>query len=264
MGNDRKVRTQILQTYYQRSTFVKVGRLGYIHAMKRPADIPNQYVIYYRVSTKRQGDSGLGLEAQRAYIEYYYQDKPILAEFTEVQSGKDVLNRPKLTKALALCKKHRAVLVVAKIDRLSRNTEQALIIYRELEGRLESCDIPNLDKFSLTLFMAIADRERELISIRTKGALIQKIKRSGEWRTSSNAFETGEAARLGHVTIKANATDNPNSRPASAMIKQLVKEGHNWSEIARQLNAGGFKTPKGNIYQAIQVQRLYNRLKALI
>jgi len=147
---------------------------------------------------------------------------------------------------------------------LQPNTEQALIIYRELEGRLESCDIPNLDKFSLTLFMAIADRERELISIRTKGALIQKIKRSGEWRTSSDAFETGEAARLGHVTIKANAADNPNSRPASAMIKQLVKEGHNWSEIARQLNAGGFKTPKGNIYQAIQVQRLYSRLKALI
>lgn len=228
--------------------------------MKRPP-APNvtQYVIYYRVSTKRQGDSGLGLDAQRAYIEHFYQDKAILAEFTDVQSGKDVFNRPELMKALALCKEQRAVLVVAKIDRLSRNTEQALAIYRELAGRLESCDIPNLDKFTLTLFMAIADRERELIGIRTKGALVQKIKRSGQWRTASNAFSTGEAARLGHTTIKAQAAENGHSRPASAMIKQLVHQGYNWSEIARQLNTGGFKTPKGSEYQAVQVQRLYVR-----
>lgn len=231
--------------------------------MKRPpAPLPPQYVIYYRVSTKRQGDSGLGLDAQRAYVEHFYQGKPIIAEFTDVQSGKDVFNRPELMKALAFCKEQRAVLVVAKIDRLSRNTEQSLAIYRELAGRLESCDIPNLDKFTLTLFMAIADRERELISIRTTGALIQKVKRSGQWRTGSYAFATGRAARLGHATIKAQAAQNGHSRPASAMIKQLVQQGCNWSEIARQLNAGGFKTPKGNNYQAVQVQRLYRRLEA--
>ena len=229
--------------------------------MKRPvAAPPPHYVIYYRVSTKRQGDSGLGLEAQRAYIEHYYQDKPIIGEFTDVQSGKDVFNRPELTKALALCKDQSAILVVAKIDRLSRNTEQALAIYRELTGRLESCDIPNLDKFTLTLFMAIAERERELISIRTTGALIQKVKRSGQWRRGSQAFTTGQAARLGHATIKAQAVENGHSRPASAMIKQLVEQGYNWSEIARQLNSGGFKTPKGGSYQAVQVQRLYQRI----
>jgi DNA invertase Pin-like site-specific DNA recombinase len=218
-----------------------------------------EYVTYFRVSTKRQGDSGLGLQAQRAYIEHFYHEKSIIAEFTDVQSGKDVLNRPELRKALAICKERRAILVVSKIDRLSRNTEQALVIYRELEGRLESCDIPNLDKFTLTLFMAIADRERELIGIRTKGALIEKVKRSGQWRTGSQAFATGDAARLGHVTIKAAAAENRNSRPASAMIQQLRKEGLNWSEIARQLNQSGFHTPKGRSYQAIQVQRLHRR-----
>lgn len=202
----------------------------------------------------------MGLDAQRAYIDHFYRDKSILAEFTDVQSGKDVFNRPELIKALALCKEHRAVLVVAKIDRLSRDTEQALAIYRELAGRLESCDIPNLDKFTLTLFMAIADRERELISIRTKGALVQKVKRAGQWRIGGQAFATGRAARLGHVTIKAKAVENGHSRPASAMIKQLVQNGCNWSEIARQLNTGGFKTPKGNAYQAVQVQRLHSRL----
>lgn len=217
------------------------------------------YVIYYRVSTKRQGDSGLGLQAQRVYIDHFYNGKPIIAEFTDIQSGKDIDNRPELQKALALCKQKSAVLVVAKIDRLSRNTEQALAIYRQLQGRLESCDIPNLDKFTLTLFMAIADRERELIGIRTKEALREKVKSRGQWRTGSDAFRTGEAARLGHATIKRKAAGNDNSRPASAMIQQLAEQGCNWSEIARQLNAAGFKTPKGHAYQAVQVQRLYKR-----
>ncbi|WP_018621745.1 recombinase family protein [Spirosoma luteum] len=109
-------------------------------------------MIYYRVSTKRQGVSGLGLDAQRAYVEHFYHDKSIIVEFTDLQNGKDVFNRPELMKALTLCKERRAVLV-AKIDRLSRNTEQALAIYRELAGRLESCDIPNLDKFTLPLLV---------------------------------------------------------------------------------------------------------------
>ena len=81
--------------------------------------------------------------------------------------------------AISLCKSRGATLVVAKVDRLSRDTEQALAIYRELDERLESCDIPNLDNFTLKLFMAIADRERKLISIRTKAALVEKVKRSG-------------------------------------------------------------------------------------
>lgn len=235
--------------------------LGDIQRMKPllASPISSLYVTYYRVSTKRQGDSGLGLQAQRAYIEHFYQDKAVIAEFTDVQSGKDVLNRVELKKALALCKERKAILVIAKIDRLSRNTEQALAIYRELEGRLESCDIPNLDKFTLTLFMAIADRERELIGIRTKGALEQKVKNTGQWRTGSQAFATGQAASLGHVTIKARAAENRNSRPASAMILQLRKEGMNWSQIARQLNQGGFYTPNGKVYQAVQVKRLYQK-----
>lgn len=220
----------------------------------------SSYVIYYRVSTKRQGDSGLGLDAQRAYIDHYYNGKTLLAEFTDIQSGKDVFNRPELLRALQLCRERKATLVVAKIDRLSRNTEQALAIYRELEGRLESCDIPNLDKFTLTLFMAIADRERELISIRTKGALVQKVRRVGQWRKRSQAFASGEAAKLGHASIRAQAAANANSRPASAMIGQLVKQGLSWSEIARRLNESGFKTPRGHTFQAVQVQRLYERM----
>jgi DNA invertase Pin-like site-specific DNA recombinase len=216
-----------------------------------------EYVAYYRVSTKKQGDSGLGIQAQHAYIEHFYQGRNVIASFTDIQSGKDILNRRELQKAIQLCQERKAVLVVAKVDRLSRDTEQALGIYRALGGRLESCDIPNLDKFSLTLFMAISDRERELTSIRTTDALQRKIAKSGEWRTGSEAFKTGQASRLGTAVIRQRAAANPNSRQATALIEQLVQAGHGWSEIARRLNAAGFKTPKGGQYQAVQVQRLH-------
>jgi len=218
-----------------------------------------EYVAYYRVSTKKQGDSGLGLEAQRTYIEHFYQGRAIIAEFTDIRSGKDVADRPELQRALALCRQRKATLVVAKVDRLSRNTEQALVLYRELDERLESCDIPNLDKFSLTLFMAIADRERVLTSIRTKVALIQKVKRSGQWRTGSQAFRGGEASQLGTAVIRRKARQNTNSRQATALISRLWDEGQNYTQIAGQLNQDGFRAPRGGPFSAMQVKRLYER-----
>ncbi|GAB2545349.1 recombinase family protein [Rufibacter soli] len=229
-------------------------------------------VVYYRVSTKKQGESGLGLEAQRTYVQHFYPGEP-LGEFTERMSGKDVANRPQLQEAIALCKKHRATLVVAKIDRLSRNTEQALRIYSDLEGRLESCDIPNLDKFTLTLFMAIADRERELISLRTKAALDEKIKQRGEWRKASEPFKEGKASQLGIAANKQKALTNENNKRAAALIKRLRREmvdktnkkgeitgqqPKTWRQIAEELNREGYRTSHGGLFQAMQVQRLYD------
>lgn len=219
-----------------------------------------EYVAYYRVSTKKQGESGLGLQAQRTYIEHFYQGKNIIAEFTDVRSGKDIIGRAELQKALALCRQRKAILVVAKVDRLSRDTEQALMIYRELEERLESCDIPNLDKFSLTLFMAIADRERELTSIRTKVALVQKVKRAGQWRRGSEPFRSGLAARSGTEVIRRKARQNPNSRQATALIGHLRAAGKNFTQIAHQLNQDGFRAPKGGAFRPMQVKRLWERL----
>lgn len=218
-----------------------------------------RYVLYFRVSTKKQGESGLGLEAQRSYIDHFYKDKPILAEFTDVKSGKTIAKRPELQKALSLCKKERAILVVAKIDRLSRNTEQALLIHRELDGRLESCDIPNLDKFTLTLFMAIADRERELIGLRTKQALDQKKKQVGEWRTGGPNAKKAAAGLLGVQVIKDMASENENSKRATALIAMLRSSGKTYPEIAEELNASGFKTPRGYDFHPMQVKRLHER-----
>ncbi|QCR24507.1 recombinase family protein [Pontibacter sp. SGAir0037] len=218
-------------------------------------------IVYYRVSTKRQGESGLGLEAQRTYVRHFYSQEPV-AEFVETVSGKDITNRPKLQQALALCKQHRATLVVAKIDRLSRNTEQALRIYSELEGRLESCDIPNLDKFTLTLFMAIADRERELISLRTKAALDEKRKRDGEWRLPSAVFMNGEASSIGVVAIQEKAQANINNRKAAALVKSLrIYQKLTWRQIAQELNMGGFRTSRGGEFQATQAMRLYSEVQ---
>jgi DNA invertase Pin-like site-specific DNA recombinase len=228
-----------------------------------------RYVFYFRVSTKKQGESGLGLDAQRTYIEHFYgaytdvsrssNGKKVIGEFTETMSGKDVVSRPELKKAIALCKKENATLVVAKIDRLSRNTEDALMIYRELDGRLESCDIPNLDKFTLTLFMAIADRERELIGIRTKAALVEKRKRIGEWRQASLPFKDKTAVVKSGEVIKSKAKGNENNKRAAALIRSYREKGMNWLTIAGELNNAGFKTSRGKTFQAIQVQRIFNQ-----
>ncbi|MBK0401821.1 recombinase family protein [Adhaeribacter sp. BT258] len=221
-----------------------------------------KYVFYFRVSTKRQGESGLGLDAQRTYLNHFYSGKNVLAEFTDAVSGKSIDNRPQLLKALELCKKEKSILVVAKIDRLSRNTEQALSIYRDLEGRLESCDIPNLDKFTLTLFMAIADRERELISIRTKNALDEVIRRRNgkNWREASAAYKTGEASKSGILAIKAKALANANNKRAGALISEYRDKGFSWQIISDKLNDAGFKASKGGKFQAVQVQRIYYRI----
>lgn len=221
---------------------------------------PRKYVLYFRVSTKKQGESGLGLEAQRAYIDYFYKDRPILAEFTDIRSGKTITKRPELQKAIALCKQQQATLVVAKVDRLSRNTEDALYIYRQLDERLESCDIPNLDKFTLTLFMAIADRERMLISIRTQQAVEARRVRVGEWRVGGPNARKAAAGLVGAQLSKEMAEDNENSRRASALIRMLRSSGKSFEEIAQQLNEAGFKTPRGSDFRRMQVQRLYRRL----
>jgi DNA invertase Pin-like site-specific DNA recombinase len=216
----------------------------------------SQYVIYYRVSTKKQGESGLGLDAQRAYVDYFYRGKSILAELTDIRSGKTISQRPELQKALALCQQQGAILVVAKIDRLSRDTEQALQIYRELDGRLESCDIPNLDKFTLTLFMAIADRERELIGLRTKQALDQKRKQVGEWRKGGGNEKKAAAGLIGAEMAREQINGNENKRRAKVLATTLRSAGKNLQAIADQLNTAGFKTVRGKTFDATRVRRL--------
>ena len=131
----------------------------------------NQCVSYYRVSTAREGESGLGLEAQRDVVRRFATSHKmdIVAEYTEVESGK-VNTRPQLEAALAQCRKIGATLVVSKLDRLSRN---ALFLLQLQHANVDftCCDCPNVDRFTIGILALVAQRERELISERTKSAL---------------------------------------------------------------------------------------------
>lgn len=133
----------------------------------------NKSVAYYRVSTVRQGESGLGLDAQRETVSKFSASHGMVTvgEFTEVESGKKTdVDRPQLREALATCRKLGATLVVSKLDRLSRN---ALFLLQLQQANVDfvCCDCPNVDRFTVGILALVAQRERELISERTKSAL---------------------------------------------------------------------------------------------
>ena len=219
-----------------------------------------KFVVYYRVSTKKQGKSGLGLESQKAIVAHFINQHNIIETHTDILSGKNT-DRQGLRKAIKKCKEVNATLVVAKIDRLSRKTEDALNIYNDLDGRLYSCDIPNLDKFTLTIFMAIADRERELISIRTKQALAEIKKQGKSLGTIKNLTDKGR--REAHRANKMKAKNNQNNMRASALIVEMRNKGMQLQQIADKLNSNGFKTSRGKSFHKTSVSRLYDRQRKL-
>ena len=219
-----------------------------------------KYVIYYRVSTKKQGESGLGLDAQKAYVNHFIDSKDIIKEYKEVATAKymDCKNRPQLCQALDYCNANGYTLVVAKIDRLSRKTEHALSIFNSLDGRLISCDIPNLDKFTLTLFMAIADRERELISIRTKQALAEKKKQGIKLGKPENFTNAGR--KKGRLAHSEKARTNKANIQAAELSRLYKTNGHTLQQIANKLNEQGYRTSRGKEFKPTTIKRLLERV----
>ncbi len=136
-----------------------------------------KFVTYCRVSTKRQGDSGLGLDAQRRDIQIYlenYADIPfeVIGSFTDINSGTNN-ERDELTKAIVLAKKDKAVLLVAKLDRLSRKVSFISALLEDKALQLKVSQMPHADKFQLHIYAALAEQERDFISKRTKAALAE-------------------------------------------------------------------------------------------
>ncbi len=221
------------------------------------------HVAYFRVSTKRQGKSGLGLESQKAIVRHYHDD--IVAEFVEVVSGKSTGNRPKLQQAIELCRDEGYTLVVAKVDRLSRNTEDTLRIYRRLDGRLRSCDLPMTNgdesgfKFALTLFAAIAERERELASIRTREGIAAKRIREPDWQPGNPENLTIDPKLQAQAKRQA-AIDA--YRTTAGYVKMLKEQGLSYNHIADRLNDEGFKTRQDKPFQAMTVYRILKRVAA--
>ena len=207
------------------------------------------FIAYYRVSTDKQGRSGLGLEAQRAAVAHYLGSVCgiLLAEFTEVETGKRN-DRPELQKALAACRKQKARLVIAKLDRLSRNVA---FIAAMMDAGVEfvACDNPHATRLTLHILAAVAEHEREMIASRTRAAL-QAAKVRGV-RLGRNAERLAPANH-------AAAVDRANQ--IRSLLAELVGSGMTTREIAHELTARGIATPLGGRWHPQTVKRVMERV----
>lgn len=216
-----------------------------------------EWIPYLRVSTKGQEKSGLGLEAQKAIIKHYaaIEGVEIVQEYVEAESGKDIENRKTLKQCIDECKKRNAILVVAKLDRLSRDVEHIFNIIKQLgEGNFKSCDLPSTDSLTLSIFAGLAQREREIISIRTKLALQAKKARGEKLGKHENFSAIGR--NLGVLANERKARNNSNNIRAKSLIIRCKNEGMSLQAIANELNSNNFKTSTGKNFTKMSVKRL--------
>ncbi|MDR2950076.1 MAG: recombinase family protein [Prevotella sp.] len=219
-----------------------------------------KYTCYYRVSTKKQGKSGLGLDAQETICKNYVDGQKgiIINSFVEVESGKND-NREKLHTAIAECKQTNSTLLIAKLDRLSRSVE--FIFSLKNSGINFTCvDLPELNTMTLGIFATFAQSERERISERITNALAEKKKKGiklGKPENLLNNFDKAYSNSL--ATRQGNAVNNENNKKAGLLIVSLRDGGKTWNEITQTLNDNGFKTRRGGVFGITQVVRLFNR-----
>lgn len=225
----------------------------------KPAAAPPRYVAYYRVSTDKQGASGLGLGAQKAAVRQFVGCTDcIIGEYTEVESGKRN-DRPELAAAIAAAKKHGAKLVVAKLDRLSRNAV-FLLTLKEAGVDFQACDVPELNTLTLGVFASVAQFERERISERTKAALQAKIAQGHSLGVAGAAnLVKSNAAQKGADARKQAAKTNEHNVRAAAMAQALKSSNKTLRGIADALNTAGFKTSRGGLWGASSVLALLKR-----
>ena len=216
------------------------------------------YVSYLRVSTQKQGYSGLGLEAQREIIQNHLYETTPITEFIEVESGRKK-DRPKLKEALELCRKTGSTLIVAKLDRLARNVS-FLSSLLESDVEIVFCDFPQANKMVLHILSAISQYEAELTASRTKSALQAKKARGCKLGNPEHLLgKHNQAIQNSIMTCKTKADNNPNNKRAVAMLRTLVKEEHSLKEMADILNREGFVTSQGACFSKATVYKLIKR-----
>lgn len=216
-----------------------------------------KFIAYYRVSTEQQGKSGLGLEAQKEAVRCYLNGGAweLVGEFVEIETGKgaDALaKRPELKAALDTCKKHKAVLVIAKLDRLARNVH---FISGLIESGVEfvAADMPQANKVMIQMHAVMSEWERDQISARTKAAL-QAAKARG--------VELGTA---GPSNLKPNIEARQEAAHAFATklagtIEGMKVRGLSQRRMVAELNSLGVKTARGKEWSLIQLQRVIKTL----
>ncbi|MCB2380500.1 recombinase family protein [Hymenobacter sp. BT635] len=215
-----------------------------------------KYIPYYRVSTQKQGASGLGLEAQQAAVRTFITEAgQVVGEFVEVESGKKN-QRPQLAAAIAAARQHGAVLLIAKLDRLSRNAG-FIFALRDSGVEFVCCDMPDANTLTVGLFAVIAQHERETIAKRTKDALAAKKARGAQLGTPANL--TPAAIEKSRQVRQANARDNQQNRQAARLVSLLHAQGHTLQQMADELNEAGYRTRRGKAFFPMSVQRLLKR-----
>jgi len=224
-----------------------------------------RYVTYLRVSTDRQGKSGLGLEAQREAIRRHIGDMEPLAEYREVESGRKD-DRPALQEALAHARRAGAVLLVAKLDRLARSSR---FLHKLMDSgvQIEFCDLPQVagptGKFLISSLAAVAELEAGLIGERTRAALA-----AAKARGTRLGGPNGAAPLIAYVREHGNGAALRGKRQAAesraeawrAPLVEMVADGLSQSGIARRLNEEGAPSISGGSWTATSVRRLLDRL----
>jgi DNA invertase Pin-like site-specific DNA recombinase len=218
-----------------------------------------KFVAYYRVSTLRQGQSGLGIDAQRKTVSDFLNggNWSLVEEFVEVESGSGKKHRPQLEAAIAACKKHKATLIVAKLDRLYRNVHFVTKLMEDTV-KFKCCDMPEANNLTIHILAAVAEHEREVISERTKVALAALKARGVE--LGSPTPEIGSKAGNKAKVEKADKYAF-NVKP---IINSLIESGSATTlrEIAKALQNRGIKTPRGGeVWHPSQVSNIMKRGK---
>jgi len=214
-----------------------------------------KYVAYYRVSTKRQGKSGLGLLAQREAVERFIAPELIEKEFTEIETGTNKKYRPILNEAIELCQKHNATLIIAKLDRLARNVNFVSALL-DAKVNFKCVDMPEASELTIHIMSAIAQNEAKVISKRIKEALAQSTKKLGNPQNLTFA-----AREKGKESIRLKAINNPHNKRALAFISSFDSiDEMKLREIAELLNINGFKTSTGKEFGTTQVIRMLKKV----
>jgi hypothetical protein len=235
-----------------------------------------KFVAYYRVSTEKQGRSGLGLDAQQEAVRSYLNGGAwtLVAEVVEVESGKKN-DRPRLAEALRLCRLHGAVLIIAKLDRLARNVA---FISNLMESGVEftAVDFPQANRLTVHILAAVAEHEREMISRRTKDALASKRafyarlteQEKAELRARGKATQLGGNRGKVHLVARKGALASAVIRSTKAkrraadvapIVHELQAAGASLRKVAATLNDRHIPTARGSRWTATQVMRVLDQ-----
>jgi DNA invertase Pin-like site-specific DNA recombinase len=229
-----------------------------------------EVIGYLRVSTAKQGESGLGLEGQRAAVEAYARQSStrVAGWYVEVESGKRA-DRPELARAVGHAKRSRATLCVAKLDRLARNV-RFLATVMDSGANFVACDNPHANRVTLHILAAVAEAEAKAISDRTKAALAAAKARGTLLGSSRPGHWDGrEAARLAGARAGAVAATKARREAAGEayadlvpIVAKLKDSGFSLRSIAERLNAEGHTTRRGKPWNPVQVSRVLERAEA--